>query len=314
MLKYFKVDQNGLKEAQGQDHNIILLEEEHDPKYTDQLIEKYDLPNDLFLGSNLPEEVTRLEHLEGTKLNNPTSLVLMDLSANMEHSIEERLQPLSFIKSDELLILHICENSDFFERLLEKFGPQITNYTEFVAWSIFQISTHFLKDLQERKKIIDDLENSAKTTAKNEELFRMIDAERNMTYLQETLNNQHSTLKELFEETDFVAELDNAGLIYDIQLRDRQAKKMVDVYTSLMENISGLFTDMMNNNLNHLMKYLDSLSIVLSVPALIGTIWGMNAGGLLFKKSSYGFLIILAISIILGALMALHLYKKDYSK
>lgn len=238
----------------------------------------------------------------------------MDLSANMEHSIEERLQPLSFIKSDELLILHICENSDFFERLLEKFGHQITNYTEFVAWSIFQISTHFLKDLQERKKIIDDLENSAKTTAKNEELFSMIDAERNMTYLQETLNNQHSTLKELFEETDFVAELDNAGLIYDIQLRDRQAKKMVDVYTSLMENISGLFTDMMNNNLNHLMKYLDSLSIVLSVPALIGTIWGMNAGGLLFKKSSYGFLIILAISIILGALMALHLYKKDYSK
>ena len=71
--------------------------------------------------------------------------------------------------------------------------------------------------------------------------------------------------------------LDNEALVYDIKLRQKFAMKMVTIYRDLLETIGGLFSDMMDNNLNHLMKYLDSAALVVAVPSLIAG-WGINTG------------------------------------
>lgn len=49
---------------------------------------------------------------------------------------------------------------------------------------------------------------------------------------------------------------------------------MIHVYTDLLNSISGLFTAMMDSHLNHLMKYLDSVALILAIPTLISGIWG----------------------------------------
>src|SRR5699024_7663554 len=97
--------------------------------------------------------------------------------------VEERLQPISFIKSDSLLILYSCKQTNLFESVMQKYGAKITNFTELIARSILEITTNFLHDLRNRKQIIDELEAKAKTTAQNEELFQMTTAERDVTYL-----------------------------------------------------------------------------------------------------------------------------------
>lgn len=71
---------------------------------------------------------------------------------------------------------------------------------------------------------------------------------------------------------------------------------------------------MMNNNLNHLMKYLDSAALIISIPALISGIWGMNTGGLPGKGSPLGFMIVMALAIVLTVLATIHLKRKDYTK
>lgn len=103
-------------------------------------------------------------------------------------------------------------------------------------------------------------------------------------------------------------------MIYDIKLSQRHANKLVRVYRDLLETIGGLFTDMMDNNLNHLMKFLDSAGLVISIPALISGIWGMNTGGIPGKSSSFGFLIVMSLATLLTIITAIHLKKKDYSK
>ena len=67
-------------------------------------------------------------------------------------------------------------------------------------------------------------------------------------------------------------------------------------------------------NLNHLMKFLDSAALVVSVPAMIAGIWGMNTGGLPGEKSNFGFLAVSAGAMFLAILTAIYLRNKKYSK
>ena len=89
---------------------------------------------------------------------------------------------------------------------------------------------------------------------------------------------------------------------------------MVRLYRDLLENVGGLFSDMMSNNLNHLMKFLDSAALVVSVPAMIAGIWGMNTGGLPGEKSNIGIMAVSAGAMFLAILTAIYLRNKKYSK
>ena len=77
-----------------------------------RVVEKYQLPEDIFIGNSYPEEVSRLEYRSGTKLQHPTSLVLLNLSSKQE-KIEKRLTPISFVLSDNLLIACVEKETDF---------------------------------------------------------------------------------------------------------------------------------------------------------------------------------------------------------
>ena len=128
------------------------------------------------------------------------------------------------------------------------------------------------------------------------------------------MRDQKETLDTLWQSEDFVEKLADARLLYDIQLRQRQTEKIILIYRDLLESIGDLFNGMMDNHLNHLMKYLDSAALVISVPALIAGIWGMNTGGLPGKSSGLAFLLVIIGSFVVAGAVGYHLYRKDYTK
>jgi magnesium transporter len=145
-------------------------------------------------------------------------------------------------------------------------------------------------------------------------LFKLADTERKIVYLDHTLADQKSTLNGLWENESFIQDLNDSKLVYDIQLHQKHAEKLIHIYRDLLETVGGLFTDMMDNNLNHLMKYLDSAALIISIPALISGIWGMNTGGLPGKGSSIGFFMVVGVAVLLAIIVAVHLNRKDFSK
>lgn len=70
---------------------------------------------------------------------------------------------------------------------------------------------------------------------------------------------------------------------------------------------------MMDNNLNHLMKYLDSAGLVIAVIALVTGFMGMNVGGLPWKTSTSGFALTCVIAILLAVITGIHLKRKKYT-
>lgn len=176
------------------------------------------------------------------------------------------------------------------------------------------IYSHYIQELRKIKEVIDALDDDARETTKNEALDRLANTERVVIFLDHTLQEQKETLQTFFEETKFSEQLSDTKLRYEINLRQKYAEKMVRLYRDLLENVGGLFSDMMSNNLNHLMKFLDSAALVVSVPAMIAGIWGMNTGGLPGEDSNLGFFAVSAGAMFLAILTAIYLRNKKYSK
>lgn len=63
--------------------------------------------------------------------------------------------------------------------------------------------------------------------------------------------------------------LNDKKLLYNIKLRQVHAEELITISRDLLETVGGLFSDMMDNNLNHLMKYLDFAALIILIPALI---------------------------------------------
>lgn len=154
---------------------------------------------------------------------------------------------------------------------------------------------------------IDELERIAHKTSGSKELYRLSDLKRWLVYLTEDINNLKETMVEIYQHHD-----ETDSFYNQLLLRQRTVEKKDALYEQLIENIGGLFSDMMSNHLNHIMKFLDSAALVVAVPALVGGLWGMNTGGLPGEKSELGFFIMMVIAFLLAILVALYLKVKDF--
>ncbi len=313
MFRYYKIEEKKINQTSKEDYNWLIISG-NDPAEQRELLDRFQLPEDIFIGSNEPEEVSRLEHLRNTKLNHPILYTLIDLSEDTNERIEDRLEPITFICAKDLLITYASERSNLIERLIEKHETDIDHFEDIMAYATLMIYTHFIKGLKDIKKTIDALDAAARKTTENNELFNLADTERDMVYLDHTLRDQDQIVNHLMERKEFLERLDNEPLVYDIKLRQKFANKMVTIYRDLLETIGGLFSDMMDNNLNHLMKYLDSAALVVAIPSLIAGLWGINTGGLPGKDNTIGTILVFGLALLVGALTALYLSRKDFSK
>ena len=85
---------------------------------------------------------------------------------------------------------------------------------------------------------------------------------------------------------------------------------MAQIYTNILNGTMDAYASIISNNLNGVMKFLTSITIILAVPTMISSLWGMNVG-LPFQNNQYGFIIILAISILMTLIVTWWLNRKD---
>lgn len=314
MIQHFKMDRNAAvsKTAAAKANWLILTDTTSQERR--EIIREFALPKDIFSGSEAPEEVSRLEKINPQQGDKTYSLVLTNLSSQRKYSIEQRLEPITFIFSPEYVITYIPHESNFHRRLLKKYGDRIHSTETLIAYACLMIYSHYVAELLAIKKTIDKLDQAARKTTENDALTKLADTERLLVYLDHTLSDQKETLNQLLEKEEFVLNLNNEKLLFDVKQRERHANKLVKIYRDLLETVGGLFSDMMSNNLNHLMKYLDSAALIISIPALVAGLWGMNVGGMPGEKSSIAFLLVIGLSIVLAIAAAFYLSKKDFSR
>ena len=104
---------------------------------------------------------------------------------------------------------------------------------------------------------------------------------------------------------------EDEDILEDAIVENRQAIEMGTIYRDILSGTMDAYASVISNNLNIVMKFLASVTIVLSIPTIVASLWGMNVEGLPFADNPFGFLIVMVIAFLTSLVAWVLLKKKD---
>lgn len=104
---------------------------------------------------------------------------------------------------------------------------------------------------------------------------------------------------------------EDEDLLEDVLIENKQAMEMSKIYSDILSGVMDAYSSIISNNLNGVMKILTAITIIISVPTMISSFWGMNVR-VPMQDNPWGFAIILIASILIGVIVTIVLKKKNY--
>lgn len=288
--------------------SITAPTEEEIQQYTAQ----FDLPKDIFTLHSFTEEVSRIEKLSSKELGACVSLVLISYQVEQDvtDSVEGALQPISFLFTEDLVIT-VASGAYELLKIQQMFEECEGEVDQFIISYILYTYHNYLLALNKQKRMIDEVNDAAKNSTEKDNLILLRDIEKNLVYLEHTLDDQKQTTDQIIENEQIVAKI-SKDVLNDVRISCRRVEKLIHLYRGLVDSTSGMVSALMDNTLNHLMKYLDSAALIISIPTLIFSLWGINTGGLLWKDSILGSLGVVLLALIVTIIGIILLRRKDY--
>ncbi|HQI53721.1 MAG TPA: magnesium transporter CorA family protein, partial [Candidatus Cloacimonas acidaminovorans] len=135
--------------------------------------------------------------------------------------------------------------------------------------------------------------------------------EKSLVFFNTSLKSNEIILERLQRTRWLLNDPDAEDLIEDVIIENKQAIEMTNIYSNILSNLMDAFASIISNNLNIVMKFLTSITIILSVPTLIASIYGMNVH-LPFQESNFAFALIMGISVLISLILVLVFIHKKY--
>ncbi len=185
--------------------------------------------------------------------------------------------------------------------------------SRFIFQILYQISLNYLDCLKKISKETEIAENVLQKTMKNKELLKMLGLEKSLVYFTTSLKSNELVMERTAKGKIMKLYEEDEDILDDAIVENRQAIEMSRIYSDILKTTRDAFSSIISNNLNGVMKFLTAMTIVLAIPTMISSFWGMNVG-LPFQNARYGFAIMLGISVVITLLVTYWLYKRDMLK
>ncbi len=205
--------------------------------------------------------------------------------------------------------------------VLDAFGPKqarmfhTAKRTRFLFQILFRSAELYLKHLSAINRRTDEIESKLRRSMKNEELFELLELHKGLTYFHASLRSNGVVLDRLLRlrSNNHVEHLikmyeEDEDLLEDVIIENKQALEMVDMYSNILNGMMDTFASIISNNLNIVMKFLASMTILIALPTMVASFMGMNVD--VPFGEHHGFLISILISALVTGMGALVLWKK----
>ncbi|AVM42272.1 magnesium transporter CorA family protein [Fastidiosipila sanguinis] len=211
-------------------------------------------------------------------------------------------------------IITVCISED---TVLEKFLKGKTNkskdfYTQYKTRFILQIlqntSNEYLRNLKILEKLSDRITTNVKDSIENKELLSLLKIEKSLVYFATSLRGNEKVLERLLRHHLIKNYPEDSDLLEDVITDNKQALEMTSLYTDILSSTMETYASIISNNQNDAMKILTSITFVMSIPTIVSGIWGMNVW-VPMQDKPFGFLIIMAVIVLLTVLVAYLLRK-----
>jgi len=178
-------------------------------------------------------------------------------------------------------------------------ASESTDRIAFLCSFFMRIARQFLNHLNSIRYEADNVEKAIHVSMKNEMMIRMLNLEKCLVYFTTSLR-ANEPIWDRFARIHG-RELTEAEqeMIEDVRIEFRQARDLADIHSNILTGTMDAFASIISNNLNVVIKVLTSVTIILTLPTLVASIYGMNVE-LPFQHSSHAFAITMLASIVLS--------------
>ena len=271
----------------------------------------FDLPLDFLTDSLDIDERSRYEREEDVRLIVLNSPVLNPLDEGND-AIYITVPVGIILVPDYIITITSYQNPVlqlFLDNKIKHFNP--ADEAAFVLQIMEQNVYRFLTCLKKLNQKRNHIEKELYDSSRNKELMELLSIEKALVYFMNSLS-ANELLKLKMKRTDFLKireDEDKTDLFEDIIIDNSQALEMANVYTNILNGTMDAYGSIISNNLNLTIRRLTLITIILMVPTLIASFYGMNVP-LPAEEGPYTSLIIIAVSIVVSMLVAWYFQRK----
>lgn len=312
MVRIFKTIDGSIHQIQeAQDGCWIALT---NPTATEifEISEQFEIEVDDLRAPLDEEERSRIE------VEDNYTLILVDVPM-----IEERNEkdwygtiPLGIIITDKMIFTICLEDTQVLTRFMEGRVRNFFTYmkTRFILQILYRNASMYLRYLRIIDKKSAQVEEKLHLSTRNQELIELLELEKSLVYFTTSLRSNEVVLEKLLKVESIKKYPEDTELLEDVIIENKQAIEMANIYSGILSGMMDAFASVISNNLNIVMKVLAIITIVMSIPTIVFSAYGMNvnSAGMPFADNPWGFLIIILFSVAISIIVALILSKKKF--
>ena len=259
------------------------------------------------------------EEMSRMTIEDDYTLIIVDVPITEERNNKTYYVtiPLGIILTDEVIIttclykLPLLES--FIHRRLRNFYTFMRS--RFVFQMLYRNAELYLTALRSIDRKSDQIESQLHESPRNEELIELMELEKTIVYFKASLKTNERVIKKLTSSSSNIKKyLEDEDLLEDTLIETQQAIEMADIYGNILRSMEDTFAAIIGNNQNNIMKTLALVTIVMSIPTMIFSAYGMNFkdNDLPLNGEPHAFWLIIFIAFAMSISLTIYLIHKKW--
>lgn len=182
----------------------------------------------------------------------------------------------------------------------------------FALYVLFETATRYLTYLRTINKTVDALEDQLQKATRNRELLDLLKYQKSLTYFATALRSNEVMLERLQKSRLFNQYEEDQDLLEDVLTENQQAIQMVSTSTEILSSMMDAFASIISNNQNAVLKALAALTIIVNIPTIVSSFFGMNVAIPGNENSPLAFFGVTGIALAIVTIAAIIFYRRDW--
>lgn len=264
--------------------------------------EKKYLLEDLLIPEAFYNDINDIDERPRIEIENDWHLIIFRIPVVSEDvKIPFYTIPVGIVFKDEICVtisFHKNEVLSDFVNYTQRKKSDVKDNFDLTLKLLLSSSVWYLKYLKQVNQKIKLAEDNLEKSIKNEELQALLQIEKSLVFFMTSLKGNSIVLHRIKNMKNI--NLD-AELLEDVDIELRQALEMTNIYSDILTGTMDAYASVISNNMNDIMKKMTSISIILMIPTVIASFYGMNVPNSL-QENPFGLPIIIAVSILFSSL------------
>lgn len=227
--------------------------------------------------------------------------------------------PLGIVLTKEYIITVCLEETPVLAEFNENAFKLFRTFkrTRFLFQILYKSVTLYLRYLRQISKHSEEIEANLRRSMENSDILRLLELQKGLTYFSAALRSNGAVLDKLLRLRSNQAMTpiikvyeEDEDLLEDVIIENKQAREMAELYGQIFARMADTFASIISNNQNLVMKFLAAMTIILAIPTVISSFFGMNVP-VPFTNDEKAFIYIAGLSLAIAAAASYFLWKED---